>query len=64
MRKMDAERDRLRGKVSEVERLLQNSENKRNFMIFDHEKEKAKWSLEKDQLLCQKQELKDKLERL
>jgi hypothetical protein len=33
-------------------------------MIFEHEKERAKWNLEKDHLVQQKNELADSLSRL
>ena len=32
--------------------------------MFDHEKEKAKWNLEKDHILTQKQEVQEHVDRL
>ena len=45
---MDQERENLRMKVFEVEQHLKESENKRQMFIFELEKEKTRWNIEKD----------------
>jgi hypothetical protein len=45
-------------------RCYKESENKRNMMIFEHEKEKAKWNVENSQLLSQQNDYLDQLDML
>jgi len=44
-------------KISELDLKYKETENKRSAMIFEYEKERAKWNLEKDHLVVQKNEL-------
>ena len=37
--------------MSDIEEKYRESERKRNGIIFEHEKERVKWNLEKDHLL-------------
>lgn len=64
IRILDAEKLLWKAKIAEFEERLKEAEKKRASMIFDHEKERAKWNLEKDHLLQQKNELADSLSRL
>ena len=47
-RAMEKERDTFKQRISDVEQKCKELENKRSTMIFDLEKERAKWGLEKD----------------
>jgi len=55
-RKMDAEKENLRMKAFEVEQRLKESENKRQMFIFELEKEKTRWNIEKDRLISKQNE--------
>lgn len=61
---LDNERDIQKSKLSELELKYKESESRRNALIFEHEKEKAKWGLEKEHLIGQRNELQDFLEKL
>lgn len=61
---LDSEKESLKNKISDVETKYRESESKRNTLIFEHEKEKAKWNLERDHLLNQKNELQDTLSKI
>lgn len=56
-KKIERETENLRLKIRELELKYKDSENKKNMLIFDHEKEKAKWNVEKDYLSSQASEL-------
>ena len=61
---LDNEKETLKTKISEAEQKYRESESKRNALIFEHEKERAKWNLERDHLINQKNELQDTLDKL
>lgn len=63
-RRLDEEKEKARNKVQKLEQMLKESENKRNMMIFEHEKEKAKWNVENSQLLSQQNDYLDQLDML
>lgn len=47
-----------------MEEKFREAEKKRNCLIFEHEKERAKWNLEKDHLINQKNEIQENLNKL
>ena len=51
VRVIDSEKLVWKAKLTEFEERLKDAEKKRASMIFDHEKERARWNLEKDHLL-------------
>lgn len=61
---LENERDIYKSKLNELELKYKESESRRNALIFEHEKEKAKWGLEKEHLIGQRNELQDFLEKL
>lgn len=61
---LDSEKETLKNKIAEVEQKYREAESKRNTLVFEHEKEKAKWNLERDHLLNQKNELQDALSKI
>lgn len=63
-RKLDNERDSLKAKNLQIEEKFREAEKKRNTMIFEHEKERAKWNLEKDHLINQKNEIQENLNKV
>ena len=63
-RLLENERELFKGKLNEFELKYKESESRRNALIFEHEKEKAKWGLEKEHLIGQRNELQDFLEKL
>ena len=50
-RKLEKERESLKARITEVEQKCKDIENKRSTMIFEFEKERAKWGLERDHLV-------------
>lgn len=58
-RNIEKERETLKGRIQEVEQKCKEVENKRSTMIFEFEKERAKWGLERDHLVSQKQEVQE-----
>ncbi|CAD8051484.1 unnamed protein product [Paramecium sonneborni] len=58
------ERQIWRAKLSEVEEKLKEAEIRRSNMVFEHEKERAKWNIEKDELKYQKSELQEQCSNL
>jgi chromosome segregation ATPase len=63
-RLLDQDRDVLKAKISEADQKTKESENKRGTLVFEHEKERAKWNLERDHLANQKNELQDLVSKL
>ena len=53
----------MRNKITDIENRAKDAENKRQQMIFDIEKDKSMWVLEKNHILQQKQELQENLEK-
>lgn len=56
---LEKEREALKTRVTEAEQKFKEAENKRSTMIFELEKERAKWGLERDHLVTQKQEVQE-----
>lgn len=54
---LEKERETFKGRLQEVEQKCKELENRRSTMIFEFEKERAKWGLERDHLVSQKQEV-------
>lgn len=46
-------------RIAEAEKKVKESDQKRTQMLFDLEKEKARWQMENDNILGQKRELED-----
>jgi len=61
---LDKEREMLKGKMNEMESRFKESESKRSNQMYEHEKERAKWNIEKDHLLNQKNDVQDTLLKL
>lgn len=61
---LDKERESFKTKLTEVEQKFRDSESKRSTLGFEHEKQKAKWNLERDHLLNQKNDLQEALNKL
>jgi hypothetical protein len=49
-KKLDKEKELLKNKITELEDKFREGEKKRSTLIFEYEKERAKWNLEKDHL--------------
>lgn len=64
MENVDKERECWKGKMGELEERVREQEKKHSQLIFFHEKERAKWNLEKDHLSQQKFDLQDQVQRL
>ena len=62
----DTEREKeiSKQRLNEIERKLKTSENQRSNMLFNFEKEKAKWALEKDNLLSEIDNLTESLKKI
>lgn len=60
----DKERENLKRKIAEIEERLREYENNKSNLIFEHEKERAKWNIEKDHLQTEKNDLNDTIQRL
>lgn len=63
-RKMDHERESLRMKVFETEQRLKESENKRQMFVFELEKEKTRWNIEKDRYISKQNEFLEQIDKL
>ncbi len=61
---LESEKELLKEKIATLENKYRESDTKRNALLFEIEKEKAKWNLDKDHLLQQKKELEEDRERL
>lgn len=62
-RTYEKDREKLHNKINDVESRAKEADQKRAQMVFDIEKDKAMWVLEKDHILQQKQELQENLEK-
>ena len=56
----DKEKQNYKNKISEIEKNLREAEGKRGALLLELETEKAKWNIEKDNLLTKNQELNEK----
>lgn len=63
-RHLEKEKEVYRMKLSEYEQKAKESEQRRASMMFEYEKERAKWQLERDNLVSQKSEMYEQIERL
>ena len=63
-KQLDAERDQLKLKIGDIEQKYKEVENRRSSLIFEFEKERAKWNLDRDHLVNMKNELQDQVEKL
>ncbi len=63
-RELEKEKDGYKGKVQEVETKYKEAEGKRSALVFEYERERAKWAIEKDHLLTQKGEAQLAIEKL
>jgi len=63
-RLLDKEREIFKAKLTEIEQKFRESESKRSTFVFEHEKQRAKWNLEKDHLLNQKNDLQETIGKL
>jgi len=61
---LDRERGTTKTKIFEFEQRIRDAESKKNLIVFEHEKERAKWQLEKDHLQMQGNELRELLSTL
>jgi hypothetical protein len=53
-----------KNKISEIEKNLREAEGKRGTLLLELETEKAKWNIEKDNLITKYQDIKDKMDKL
>jgi len=53
------DKEMFKQRVAEAEKKAKESDAKRTQMIFDMEKEKARWQMEYDNIVTQKRELED-----
>ena len=60
----DKEIQGYKNKITEIEKNLREAEGKKGALLLELEKEKAKWNIEKDNLISKYSELNDKLNRL
>lgn len=60
--RFEEEKEKSRSKVQKLEQMYKESENKRNIISFDHEREKAKWSMENGQLMAQQIDYLEQIE--
>ena len=60
---IEREKENSRIRIQELESKVKNSEAKRSYNIFEFEKEKAKWTLEKDKLINEIEGLTENLKK-
>ena len=61
---LNNEKEQLRVKVFDLEKRAKDAEHQRGIMFLDHEKERAKWNMERDHLISQKNEALENMERI
>lgn len=61
---LEKEKLGLKQKIQMMEEKLQESEKKRNNMLFETEKERTKWNMEKDNLITAKEQLLEDLQKV
>ena len=61
---MDKDKDHFKTRINDLERKCRESEQRKNTQMFDFEKEKAKWQIQKDHLENQKSDAQDNVKRL
>lgn len=60
---IEKEKEIWKNKVMEAETKAKDAETRRSNLVFEFEKEKARWGLEKDHLISSKNDLQEALER-
>ena len=60
----DKEKQYYINKIAEVEKNLREAEGKRGILLLEHEKQKAQWNVEKDNLMMKNQENDDNIKKL
>ena len=60
----EKEKENYKKKIAEIEKNLREAEGKKGVLLLELEKEKAKWNIEKDNLITKYQELNDKMSTL
>jgi chromosome segregation ATPase len=63
-KRLEEEKEKGKAKIQKLEQLYKEADNKRNMMIFEHEKEKAKWSMENGQLMSQQHDYLEQIDLL
>lgn len=63
-RQLDREKDVYRQRLGEQETKAKEAERARSQGLFEFEKERARWQLERDTLACKVQELEESVEKL
>lgn len=61
---LDREKETYKSKINDAEKKLKESETKKQALMFEFEKDKAKWMMEWDHLETQKQDLIEQRSRL
>jgi hypothetical protein len=51
----------LKKKIADTEKNLRKAEDKKGTLLLELEKEKAKWNIEKDNLIIKNQELNERI---
>jgi phage shock protein A len=57
-------KESFKKKESALDEKIREAEKKRSTMIFEHEKERTKWNLEKDHLISQRNDLSESINKL
>lgn len=60
----DRERENLKKKLNDLEDKIRELENNKSNLLFEHEKERAKWNIERDHLFNEKGDLQDAINKL
>ena len=63
-RRFDEEREKTRMKLFSTESMLKESDNRRQMLIYEHEKEKTRWNIENGQLAALQNEYLEQIDKL
>ena len=63
-KQIDKDKENYRNKLTDYEQKAKDSENKRSQLMFEFEKERAKWQLEKDNIQNKVHEMEELLDKL
>lgn len=61
---LDKEKELYKAKLNDVEKKLKEAEQKKSQLLFEFEKDRARWTLERDHYETQKQDLVEQKQRL
>ena len=61
---IEKERESQKKRISEIEIRCKELESKRSAMMFDHEKERSKWNIEKDHMSTQRADYLEQIDKL